>query len=265
MAGNGSCATGDCGPKPSTGSQMPGAGATFRAGSPVPLPYGSQGPLQRNVKSYAPAYPSAGIRPKSPEKAIGSRDLPAKEVPEARPQARSDYPIGHRSSPLATPEAAKTTRPLHLITDPALYWAGINPVRPSVGDWTPLQGRSRMVAFGVEGGRPLPRTWVTYPAAHKVLPFDVYSRRRLRAYNLAVREMRKQAKRSVAYSAGVSGFDVANSFRGKPGTPGGFQGSGRQERARPTRMRGRLVEQDWAPTPIVEKMAAEAERYGVPR
>ena len=209
--------------------------------------------------------PPGDIRPHDTSRELGSSSLqiPARQVPAAPPRARNEYPES-RTTQLAEPEAPTTTEPLHRARrDPALAWNSRYPVRPSVGDWLPLQGRPRQVAPGVEGGRPLPFTH-SFPQAlvDKLLPMDLNAKRRLRAFNLENRKLRMASKRPVILLGGLSGLEAAQAFRGKPGTPGGLQGAGRQEPALPSRLRGRRREHDLAPTPIVRRLASEAARFG---
>jgi len=237
---------------------MPGGRApTFGAGRRAPIPYGSRGVLSEKG---APLRPPGHIKPHDSTKGIGSRELPRTSVPEAFPFAQGTYPRGG-AMPLSRPELARTTRPLHLIGDPALLWASRYPVRPTVGDWLPMNGKPRMVALNIEGGRPLP--WKpTYPRAAELLPMDDLAKKRLRAFNLEVRRLRLKAKRVVVLLAGPSPLEYAQALRGKPGTPGQFTGAGRQELARPNFLRGRRNEQDKAPTPILDKMSREAAAVG---
>ena len=260
---NGGCSGNLCGPKPpAPAKERPAPGAMSSAGRPVPMPYGSRGELSRIGAGANAPPPPAGVKPHSAEKGLGSREFAPMRVPAAPPAQFEPYPTATRAALAKQPEIGKSTRPLHLIHDPALYWARTYPVRPTVGDWKPMDGQPRRIGTSIEGGRPLPRTWVTYPSADKLLPMDVHARKRMRAFNLEVRRLRLLAKTRVTYTAGISGYDAANAFRGKPGTPGGFQGSGRQELARPTTVRGRLFQQDIAPTPTLERMADEARTYG---
>jgi hypothetical protein len=229
----------------------------------VPTPFGSRGELARRNGEVGPP---GDIQPHDTSKGIGSLggQIPAKVVPAGAARAKADYPVPH-GTVLADPNAATTTKPLHRIHDQAIHWHRRNPIRPTVGDWVPLQGRARLIAPGVEGGQALPMAH-SFPqdVVEKLLPFDLNARKRLRAFNLEQRRQRMLAKARVVLSAGLSGLQAAQAVRGKPGTPSGILGSGRQEPALPTMVRGRRNEQDWAPTPILLRMAQQARRHGSP-
>jgi hypothetical protein len=94
------------------------------------------------------------------------------------------------------------------------------------------------------------------------MPFDQFSRERWVAFNANVRQARLDMKRPIMLLAGPSAREFAQAPRIKPNTPGFFQGAGPQEPLRPTTMRGRLNDQDRAPTPILDAMAREAAQFG---
>ena len=249
-----------CGGK-RTEAPAPKPGFSTTGGSPpvVRVPVGRGSSLMTNAAPllkpgftrYKPAADIAGI---------GGRGIaPTSRAAEPdTSKARGTIANGSRGALGRPGQEPSTTQPLHLARrNPAHRWNDMHPIRMGVGDATPIDGRERVSAHGLPGGRPLPMEH-TYTRVAHLMPLDLYSRERWADFNLAVRHARVEGKRPVLLLAGPSPLEHAQAPRFKPGTPSLVQGAGPQFPLRPNALRGRRAEQDKAPRDILEQVARDA-------